>query len=158
MPVSSTQPAPFTEELGFESLFTGLDRLGDRVKVAQQHNLIVVLRLDPWSADVAADREQLLEYDHHREHVSAILVVMSARDVQTQDHSGRLAKFMHNTLGIGERRLRRVTLRRSVLTGPSFEADLAVVLAEARNRLVADGRVFRRPILAPSPNLVPCHN
>jgi FxsC-like protein len=132
-------------ELGFESLFTGLDRLGDRVKVAQQHNHIVVLLLDPWCADVAAHREQLLEYDDHREHVSAMLVVMSAGDVQTQEHSGRLAGLMHDTLGNSERRLDEVMLRRSVLTGPSFEADLAVVLAEARNRLVADGRVFRRP-------------
>ncbi|MFG2043288.1 TIR-like protein FxsC [Dactylosporangium sp. NPDC048998] len=132
-------------ELGFESLFTGLDRLGDRVKVAQQHNHVVVLLVDPWSADVPAHRELLLEYDHHREHVSAMLVVMSAGDVQTQEHSGRLAELMHDTLGNSERRLDEVMLRRSVLTGPSFEADLAVVLAEARNRLVADGRVFRRP-------------
>ncbi|MEV6929905.1 TIR-like protein FxsC [Dactylosporangium sp. NPDC051485] len=132
-------------ELGFDSRFTGLDRLGDRVKVAQQNNHIVVLLVDPWCADVALHRELLLEYDHHREHVSAMLVVMSAGDVQTQEHSARLAGLMHDTLGNNERRLDEVMLRRSVLTGPAFEADLAVVLAEARNRLVADGRVFRRP-------------
>ncbi|GAA4253300.1 hypothetical protein GCM10022255_053620 [Dactylosporangium darangshiense] len=151
-PFGPQQPQPLREyaqkvasEFGFESLFTGLDRLADRVKVAQQYNHIVVLLVDPWSAEIAAHRERLLEYDHHRDHVSAMLVVMSAADAQTQAHSARLADLMHDTLGNNERRLDEVMLRRSVLTWPSFEADLAVVLAEARNRLVADGRVYRRP-------------
>ncbi|GLL03813.1 TIR-like protein FxsC [Dactylosporangium matsuzakiense] len=151
-PFGPAQPQPLREyaqkvasEYGFESMFTGVDRLADRVKVAQQFNHIVVLLVDPWSADVAAHRERLLEYDHHRDHVSAMLVVMSAADPQTQAHRARLADLMHATLGNNERRLDEVMLRRSVLTWPSFEADLAVVLAEARNRLVADGRVYRRP-------------
>jgi FxsC-like protein len=132
-------------EFGFEALFTGLDRLADRIKVARQHNHIVVLLIDPWCVDVAAHRELLREYDRHREHVAAMLVVMSAADTQTQAHSTRLADLMHETLGNNERRLGEVMWRRSVITGPSFEADLAVVLAEARNRLAADGRVYRRP-------------
>ncbi|WP_432991307.1 TIR-like protein FxsC [Dactylosporangium sp. CA-233914] len=151
-PFRPVRPQPLREyaqrvasELGFESLFTGLNRLGDRIKVAQQHNHIVVLLVDPWSVDIAAHRELLEAYDHHREHVSAMLVVMSAGDLQTQEHSGRLVELMHTTLGNNERRLDEMMLRRSVITGPSFEADLAVVLAEARNRLVAEGRVFRRP-------------
>ncbi|MER7281506.1 TIR-like protein FxsC [Dactylosporangium sp. NPDC000244] len=151
-PFGPGQPQPLREyaqkvasDAGFESMFTGLDRLADRVKMAQQYNHIVVLLVDPWSADVAAHRERLLEIDHLRDHVSAMLVVMSATDPQTQANSPRLVDLMHDTLGNNERRLGEVLSRRSVLTWPSFEADLAAVLAEARNRLVADGRISRRP-------------
>jgi FxsC-like protein len=131
-------------DLGFASLFTGLDRLGDRIKLAQQHNHVVVLLVDPWSAEVESYRERLLEYDQNREHV-AMLAVMSADDEQTQEHSGRLGELMHATLGSSETRLDPLMLRTGVLTGPSFQADLAGVLTLARNRLIADGRVLRRP-------------
>jgi FxsC-like protein len=132
-------------ELGFQSMFTGIDQLGDRIKLAQQHNHIVVLLVDPWSAEVSAYRHLLEEYDDHREHVSAVFIVMSHADHETQERRGDLTQLMHRTLSNNERRLDEIMLRRSVLTGPSFEADLQAVLAEARNRLVAGGRIFRHP-------------
>ncbi|WP_433206712.1 TIR-like protein FxsC [Dactylosporangium sp. CS-047395] len=138
------QAQRIASEFGLEASFSGLDQLADRIKAARQHNHIVVLLVDPWSFDVAAHRDMLREYDRHREHVSAVLVVMSETDAQTQAHGSRLADLMHDVLTNSERRLGEVMSRRSVNTGQSFEADLTVVLAEARNRRVVDGQVSRR--------------
>jgi FxsC-like protein len=132
-------------EYGFEATFAGLDQLTERIKTARQRNHIVVLLVDPWCVDVAAHRDLLRDYDRQREQVSAMLVVMSPVDAQTEANSGRLADLMSEVLGSSERRLGQIMSRRSIITGPSFEADLAVVLAEARNRLVVDGQISRRP-------------
>jgi FxsC-like protein len=131
-------------EQGFRSTVKTVEQLNECLKLAQQQNHIVVLLIDAWSAELQRYRRMLEDFDH-QDNVAAVLIVMSHNDPETQRRSHELADRMRRTLLNTERRLDEVMLRRSVLTGPSFEADLQVVLAEARNRLIKSGRVFRHP-------------
>lgn len=150
-PFRPDQPRPLWESVqkvatGQELLSTvrGVDRLNDCLKLAEDHNHLVVLLIDAWSVELERYRAVLDEFDH-RDHRAAVLIVMSHGDPETQSKSSFLADRIHRILFNTERRLDDMMLRRSVLAGPSFESDLQVVLTEARNRLFAKGRVLRQP-------------
>lgn len=129
----------------FQSLIATVDQINDSIKVAQQHNQIVVLLVDAWSTGLSRYRSLLEDWDQRNEPNSAVLIVMSHDDAETQQHHDELVGRMRRTMWNNEHKPDELMVRRSVLTHQSFQADLQVVLEVARNRLFANGKVFRRP-------------
>jgi len=132
-------------ELSFPSLIATIEQTAERIKLARQHNQIVVLLVDAWSTGLTRYRGLLEEWDQHNEPNSAVLIVMNHEDPETRRHHDELVERMRRTMLNHEHRPDELTVRRSVLTHESFKADLQVVLETARNRLFANGTVFRRP-------------
>jgi FxsC-like protein len=135
----------------FRSAVATVEQLHECIKLASQHNQIVVLLVDAWSAELQRHRRVLEEYDQRNEPTSAVLIVMSHDDEETQQHSAELVEHMRRALLNNSLRPDDLMIRRSVLSHHSFQADLQVVLEVARNRLFRRGRVFRLPAQDSSP-------
>jgi FxsC-like protein len=132
----------------FQATVATIEDLDECIRLADQHNQIVVLLVDAWSARLDRHRQMLRAYDQRNEPTTAVMIPWSHDDAETQSHSGELAELVRETF-LNNSLLRRDDLmfRSSVLTHDAFGADLQVVLEVARNRVFVRGTVYRRPAL-----------
>jgi FxsC-like protein len=131
----------------FQSTVATIEDLDECIRLADQHNQIVVLLVDAWSARLDRHRQLLRAYDQRNELTTAVMIPWSHDDAETQSHSSELAELVRKTFLNNSLRRDDLTFRSSVLTHDAFGADLQVVLEVVRNRVFVRGTVYRRPAL-----------
>ncbi|WP_203812168.1 FxsC protein [Paractinoplanes tereljensis] len=111
-----------------------LDSLGDRLAAAGEHNEIVVLLVDAWATQLNELRATLRAASEQDDRTAAVLVPVNFEDPETEANSGMLRV---EVLSVFRDRSRRHDLMfyPEVSTAERFDADLAVAIVEAENRL-----------------------
>jgi FxsC-like protein len=117
---------------------TALDDVIERIERARAANEIVVVLVDWWITQLESYQEILAEIDHRELGSTAVLVPASRSDPETMENRDELRFGLRNAL-------RRMVdhpdaiLRTDIGTQDAFDADLASVIEEARNRLFRFG-------------------
>ena len=136
-------------ERSLSAQVTDVDELEGCLERAERNNQIVVLLVDPWSTKIEQHHEILRQYDQRDDHPAAVMIPWSAEDLETRREAAELNAAVRRTFPANSRRQHTTTFRPSVLTNASFGSDLQAVLAESRNRVIANG-TLRRPLPGPS--------
>ena len=128
----------FTSDLGPVS-----DDLQDRLQAARERNQVLLLLVDPWTAEMTDVSRLLRLYDRQNEPTTGVLIPFSAEDEETTAHQELL-----------ERSIRLIFDNNSVRGDPLFRLGLPEatafgdalqqVLVEAQNRVFSRGTVMKR--------------
>jgi FxsC-like protein len=116
-----------------------LDDVVERIEQARAANEIVVILCDWWLTQLDTYQRILAEIDHRGLGDTAILVPASRIDAETMDNLPELRFGFRATFKQSVRQAHSL-LRTDIGSPDTFDADLAGILEEARNRLFRVGR------------------
>jgi FxsC-like protein len=110
-----------------------LDDVIDRITLARAAHEIVVILCDWWITQLDAYQQVLAEIDRRGLGDTAVLIPASRTDLETMENLPELRFGLRTSLPQSLRRSPSL-LHGDISTAEAFDADLAAVLAEARNR------------------------
>ncbi len=122
-----------------------LDDLPARIEQAARSNEMVVLLVDPWTTRIEGRRRVLAEADRLGLAATAVLVPVSRDDQETSRNRDELQFDVRQTISRYVSRIDAL-FRADIQTPESFDADLAGVLEEGRNRIFKMGQPRNAPI------------
>ncbi|MEU4243733.1 FxsC protein [Actinoplanes sp. NPDC026619] len=131
-----------------------LDDVLDRIERARVSHEIVVILCDWWLTQLDAYRNILAEIDRRGLGEAVVLIPANRTDRESMENLAELRFGLRTTFKQSWRQSQAL-LHRDIGTGEAFDADLAGVLEEARNRLFrtsgprpgGDETMIERPIL-----------
>lgn len=127
-----------------ESGVGGVDDVVDRIERAQRDNEIVVVLVDWWTTQLDSYQRVLAEIDRRGLSRTAVLVPASRTDQETTKNLDELRFGLRRTFRNTASRPDPM-FRAEIETPDGFDADLAGVIEEARNRIFREGRVHHLP-------------
>lgn len=136
-------------EHDFESGVASIDGLTERMRFAQDNNQMLVFLVDAWAAKLDEHRRALLECDKWdptsaESPPSAVLIPSSHQDEETREHWWSLSNELRIVFANRSVRSDDRLFRSSVLSLPSFDADLRVALSVAQNKMHVQGTPHQR--------------
>lgn len=127
----------------FSAELSNVDDLPAQVTEAVRTNQIVVLLVDTWAIKINAYQQALDAYEDMRAEHTSVMIPWNARDSET------LASKQVLEIQVKEIFYRRAGHQdptyRWVMAPDTFEEALGDLLAAVANRVIATGRVYRRP-------------
>jgi FxsC-like protein len=131
-----------------------LDDVIDRIEHARASHEIVVILCDWWLTQLDAYRNVLAEIDRRGLGDAVVMVPASRTDRESMENLAELRFGLRSTFRQSWKQSQTL-LHRDIATAEAFDADLAGILEEARNRLFRTGGpppggdepIVERPIL-----------
>ncbi|HEU5109297.1 MAG TPA: FxsC protein [Micromonosporaceae bacterium] len=124
----------------FESAVGSVDDVIDRIERARRDNEIVVVLVDWWTTQLHDYQRVLAAIDERGLGATAVLVPASRTDAETAENREELRFGLRRTFRNATSQPDAM-FRSEIDTPDQFDADLAAVLAEARNRIYREADV-----------------